>query len=94
MAPSRPRRNATAAYPGPRKDWEGMQTATKGDTIGLLLDLDAESLTVYVNGVRQGVLVQPGVTEDVFAFSCLPLRWAVELQFASVRIDGPLPPPA
>ena len=65
-----------------------------GGLVGLLLDLDAESLTVYVNGVRQGVLVQPGVTDDMFALSCLPLRWAVELQFASVRIDGPLPPPS
>ena len=77
-------------------EWDGQpeEALREGDVVGLLLNLDAQSLTVYVNGVRQGVLVQPGVTDDMFAFSCLPLRWAVELQFASVRIDGPLPPPA
>ena len=63
---------------------------------GLLLDLDAATLTVFVNGERKGVMVRPGMTnDDGQAVPRLegPLRWAVELHGASVAIDGPLPPP-
>ena len=65
---------------------------------GLLLDLDAATLTVWVNGERKGVMVRPGMTN---AYGQLvprlegPLRWAVDLhRNASVAIVGPLPPPA
>ena len=44
------------------------------------------SLTVWLNGVRRGVMVPSGLVG--------PLRWAVDLENASVRIDGPKPPPA
>ena len=38
-------------------DWEGMQNATKeGDRIGMLLDLDQGSMTVYKNDERLGVM--------------------------------------
>ena len=65
---------------------------------GLLLDLDAATLTVWVNGERKGVMVHPGgMTSD----SGLPvprlegpLHWAVDAYDASVVIAGPLPPPA
>ena len=30
---------------------------------GLLLDLDAATLTVWVNGERKGVMVRPGMTD-------------------------------
>ena len=65
---------------------------------GLLLDIGAGTLTVYVNGARKGDMVQPdmlvppppgirvGTLEP-------PLRWAVDLEHASVEIGGPLPPP-
>ena len=63
---------------------------------GLLLDLDAATLTVWVNGERKGVMVGPGMTNDdgepVGRLEG-PLRWAVDLLGASVVIGGPLPPP-
>ena len=77
---------------------------------GLLLDLDAATLTVWVNAERKGVMVQPGMigtswvdsdsdSDDVHDGEPVgrlvgPLRWAVNLYTASVSIDGPLPPPA
>ena len=42
------------------------------------------SLTVWLNGERRGVMVSSGLVG--------PLRWAVDLFDASVRIDGPKPP--
>ena len=63
---------------------------------GLLLDLDAA--TVWVNGVRKGVMVRPGMTDvDGEPVGRLegPLRWAVALgPNASVEIAGALSPPA
>ena len=65
---------------------------------GLLLDLDAATLTVWVNGERKGVMARPGMTddEDGKPWGRLegPLRWAVDLDGASVAIAGPLPQPA
>ena len=43
------------------------------------------SLTVWLNGERRGVMVPSGLAG--------PLRGAVDLGDASVRIDGPKPPP-
>ena len=64
---------------------------------GLLLDLDAATLTVWVNGERKGVMVRPGMTdregEPVGRLEG-PLRWAVDLAGASVAIDGSVQPPA
>ena len=65
---------------------------------GLLLDLDAATLTVWVNGERKGVMVRPGMSnndgEPVRRLQG-PLRWAVDLggSGSSVAIEGPLPPP-
>ena len=65
---------------------------------GLLLDLDAATLTVWVNGERKGVMARPGMTaingQPVGRLEG-PLRWAVDLigAGASVAIAGPLPPP-
>lgn len=64
---------------------------------GLLLDLDAATLTLYANGERKGVMVRPGMIDDedepVGRLEG-PLRWAVDLRDASVAIAGPLPLPA
>ena len=63
---------------------------------GLLVDCDAATLTVWVNGERKGVAVRPGMTnKDGEPVGRLegPLRWVVDLQKASVAIAGPLPPP-
>ena len=70
---------------------------------GMMLDLDATTLTVWVNGERKGVMVRPGMTIDSeddshgepVARLDGPLRWAVDVSHgASVAIAGPLPPPA
>ena len=71
---------------------------------GLLLDLDAATLTVWVNGERKGVMVRPGMTTANGAVRANgepvgrlegPLRWAVALgPNASVEIAGALSPPA
>ena len=64
---------------------------------GLLLDLDAATLTVWVNGERKGVAVRPGMTADQRGEPVArlegPLRWAVDLAGASVAIGGPVAPP-
>ena len=63
---------------------------------GLLLDCDAATLTVWVNGERKGVMARPGMTdEDGEPVGRLegPLRWAVDVTGASVAIAGPLPLP-
>ena len=63
---------------------------------GLLLDLDAATLTVWINGERKGVMVRPGMTdrrgEPVGRLEG-PLRWAVDLNDASLAIAAPLPLP-
>ena len=69
-------------------DWEGMQTATQqGDRIGMLLDLDQGSMTVWKNGVQLGVVVSEGLSG--------PLCWAASMLYEgdSVRI-GSTPTPA
>ena len=69
---------------------------------GMMLDCDAGTLAVWVNGERKGVMVRPGMTIDSeddshgepVARLDGPLQWAVEMAHASVTIGGPLPPPA
>jgi hypothetical protein len=68
--------------------WEGMQPAREpGDRIGMLLDLDQGSMTVWKNGEQLGVMVVEGLTG--------PLCWAVSMrgQGSSVRIES-APAPA
>jgi len=65
---------------------------------GLLLDLDAATLTVYVNGERKGVMVHPSMTDhlgDSVGRLEGPLRWAVDVHAGvSVAVAGPLSPPS
>ena len=72
----------------------------------MLLDIDAATLTVWVNGERKGVMVRPGMVsrhcsefpQKVARLDSLDsLRWVVVLSCAdgdSVAIGGPLPLPA
>ena len=61
--------------------WEGMQGAEQGDRIGMLLDLDQGSMTVWKNDVKLGVMVAAGLRG--------PLCWAAELSVGnSVRIES------
>ena len=74
-------------FPGAH-NWEGMQDAMEeGDRIGLLLDLDQGSMTVYKNDERLGVMAATGLSGEY----C----WAVLLgvQGDSVRLEAG-PPPA
>jgi hypothetical protein len=55
-----------------KSDWPGSRGADPGDRIGLLLDLGAGSLAVFLNGEPLGLAVAGGLQP--------PLRWAVDLQ--------------
>ena len=76
-----------------------MSSHGAGGVQGLLLDLDAATLTVWVNGERKGgVMARPGMTDSggqpVGRLEG-PLRWAVDMSDnTSVAIAGPLLPPA
>ena len=75
-----------ACYPS-YNHWEGRQNATElGDRIGLLLDLDQGTMTVYKNDERLGVMAT-GLSGEY--------SWAVSLYYTgySARI-GAAPPPA
>ena len=64
-------------WPGPR-EWEGRQDARQaGDRIGMLLDLDQGSMTVWKNDVKLGVMVAEGLSG--------PLCWAVETNIVGYR---------
>ena len=70
-------------FPGPNHAWEGEQTAFQpGDRIGMLLDLDQGSMTMWKNGVQMGVMVADGLSG--------PLCWAAELyhEGESARIES------
>ena len=63
---------------------------------GLLLDCDAATLALWINGEWKGVMVRPGMTygaDEPAARLVGPLRWAADLYDATVAIGGPLPPP-
>ena len=68
--------------------WEGMQhTREEGDRIGMLLDLDQGSMSVWKNGELLGVMQAEGLSG--------PLCWAVELyQGHSARIESAAVPAA
>ena len=51
-------------HAGKGSEWEGMpqdNEIKRGDVVGLLLDLGQRTLSVYLNGVRRGVMVAPGM---------------------------------
>ena len=68
-------------------NWEGMQSAREqGDRIGMLLDLDQGSMSIWKNGERLGVMQAEGLTG--------PLCWAALMgnQGDSARIESaPIP---
>ena len=74
-------------YPG-RRDWKGRQHPVEGDRIGLLLDLDQGTMTVYKNDERLGVMAT-GLSGKY--------SWAVSLYGSSARIqdaEAPVSPSA
>ena len=76
--------NKGIRHPGAWK-WGGMQTAARGDRVGMLLDLDKGSMTVWKNGERLGVMQAEGLTG--------PLCWAASLWGKNaVRIESAAAP--
>ena len=57
---------------------EGKQTVEQGDRIGMLLDLDQGSMTVWKNDVKVGVMVAEGLSG--------PLCWAVSKRRAIAHV--------
>ena len=75
-------------WPG-NHEWEGMPErgeSKRGDRIGMLLDLDQGSMTVWKNDLKLGVMQAEGLSG--------PLCWAAELgvRGASARIESALAP--
>ena len=81
--------------PGSGSDWPGSAAYGRGDTVGLLLDVNVEggTLTAFKNGARLGVVVP---NESVPSLGAGPFQWAVDLdgKGSSVRINATKPPPA
>ena len=77
---------------GSGSGWPGMAGYGRGDTVGLLLDVEGGSLTAFKNGARLGVVVP---NERVPSLGPGPFHWAVDLygKGSSVRIDATKPPP-
>jgi hypothetical protein len=72
---------------GERHEWEGMQSAQPGDRIGLLLDLDQRTMTVYKNDERLGVMMGPSGLSGAYCWAARLIR-----RDSSVRIEpAPLP---
>ena len=67
-------------FPGFRA-WEGKQGAKQGDCIGMLLDLDQGSMTVWKTDVKLGAMQAEGLRG--------PFCWAVSMyrQGSTVRMD-------
>jgi len=78
---------------GSFSDWPGQAGYGRGDTVGLLLDVEGGTLTAFKNGARLGVVVP---NESVPSLGAGPFHWAVDLgrKGTSVRIDATKPPPA
>jgi len=51
--------------------WEGAEPVEQGDRIGMLLDLDQGSMSVYSNGAKMGVMRGEGLSG--------PRCWAVSM---------------
>eukprot|EP01043_Picozoa_sp_COSAG02_P059921 COSAG02_NODE_7726_length_2873_cov_8.636945_3_plen_104_part_00 len=72
--------------------WAGQpRRVVEGDVVGLMLDLEQQTLSVYLNGTRCGVMVSRQTkTSNGTAITPLgcPLRWAVDVgDGAAVRIE-------
>ena len=61
------------------EDWEGMEGCSFGDTLGLLLNFDKGTLTVYKNNRRLGVM-KDGLSGSYCWFATLVGRSAVAIK--------------
>lgn len=63
----------------PSWKWDGQQKCQAGDKVGLVLDCDMGSLTVYLNSKRLGVIVESGLRDARPLAGGGGLCWVVEL---------------
>ena len=79
--------------PGPmdKRSWEGAEGAEEGDTIGLLLDLDEATLSVYKNGRKLGVMAS-GLT-GVYCWAVSMGSEGDSIRIASTAMPEPEPEP-
>ena len=78
-------------YPGCR-GWEGNQDSGQDTHIGMLLDLDQVSMTVWMNDVKLGVMVAEGLSGPYcWAVSIVWPGWA-ETGTAALIESTPAPP--
>ena len=75
-------------YPG-CQDWPGMQPATLADTVTMQLDLDAGTMTVWINDQRLGVMAS-GLTGSY----CWAISLAGRGHSATIANASPGPAPA
>ena len=77
---------------GNYSNWEGQAGYEQGDVVGLLLDLDAGTLTAYKNGSALGAMVPNAKVKELGAG---PFCWALDLRGEgdAVRLAR-RPPPA
>eukprot|EP01049_Picozoa_sp_SAG25_P010316 SAG25_NODE_1117_length_3903_cov_24.641316_2_plen_481_part_00 len=62
------------------RSWEGKKSFKIGSVVGLLLDSDKGTLTVYKNGTKLGVAVTEGLRGE--------LCWAVSVEKGSARVTA------
>ena len=76
---------------GRSSHWEGQAGYYTGDVVGLLLDLDAGTLTAYKNGAVLGVMVPNASVKELGAG---PFCWALDLNYKgdAVRLARRPPP--
>eukprot|EP01051_Picozoa_sp_SAG22_P021991 SAG22_NODE_5088_length_1089_cov_0.817172_1_plen_175_part_00 len=60
--------------------WQGMQGANEGDTIGLLLDFDTRTLTIFKNGERLGVMATSLEGEYCWAVSIPTYGYSIRIE--------------
>jgi hypothetical protein len=64
-------RSGWLTFRGKVSEWAGCQPCKEGDTVGMLVDLDKGTLSVFLNGKHIGFMVKAGITG--------PLMWMTEL---------------
>ena len=68
-----------------KTEWEGMQGAGPGDTVGMLLDFDRGSLSVYLNGEMIGMPIAEGLTGE--------LHWCTSFFGVDLKVQMTAKPP-
>jgi hypothetical protein len=72
-----------------------MKELSNGDIIGLLLDLDEQSMAVYLNNTRIGLLVSRASPKEIAPLAAHngPIQWIVALsRQSSVKMAASSPP--